>query len=59
MSEQSGVSIKIDLDTYQVLVLNKMETGIPIARQIRDLVSPKMEKKNEQSKLLSKRRSTR
>lgn len=46
MSEESGVSVKIDLDTYQILVLRKMDTGVPISRQIRDLVSPKKELKN-------------
>jgi hypothetical protein len=50
MSEESGVSIKVDLDTYQVLYLRKLDTGVPISRQIRDLVSPKKQIKKRTRK---------
>jgi hypothetical protein len=40
------VSIKVSLKAYQELVLKKIETGIPITRQIDDLVLPKKERKH-------------
>ncbi len=45
----ADTTIKISLEAYQELVLKKIETGVPITRQIDDLVIPKKEKNNGQT----------
>ncbi len=46
----SEMTIRISLEAYQELVLRKIDTGIPIARQVDDLVIPKKGAKRERSK---------
>lgn len=52
--KMSDTTIKISLEAYQELVLKKIETGVPIRRQIDDLVIPKKEKLNGKQRKTTK-----
>lgn len=50
VNKMSDQSIRISLEAYQELVLRKISTGVPIGRQIEDLLKIKQEKKGKNNK---------